>query len=436
MRLSLLLVENPQRELWLQKTLSPVLKDQRRVEVATAALMDADPSRTKAYVLWLASLTLNGTISINGAVAQKENTQIRLPEDAPRVQETLATYDRAKQRLPPEFRDLTRLKDFYSVEDAVAKVIDTGAVAANSARARQVPGAEIVYNQAPYTIYKVAKINTKRGWNDQTPLPPDEQTRVQAVEALGAGPPETKWCTRRGYRGDQSMASSYLSQFDMFVVYKDGKPFIQKGGKYCLDVNDRPIRMPQELVEGYFDPEAANVRRAMEEKVAKMLKAGANGPPGVISNRGTAIDCWKIIDPNPEDVNSYYYLIIGHGRQEKHKTSQKWANKKILPLFVAAGVVEAGPRRPLWPEGKPENYDYDETGRYVRLANPIMRPDSSTAQDLVLKCDKILTINKVNVAAFTGGLRPESQETLTNAAPNQMAAPAQKRSFLQRLRGV
>ncbi len=406
MRLSLLLVENPQRELWLQKALTPVLGDPRRVATATVALMQADPSRTKAYVRWLASLALNGTISVTNAIAASPNTQIRLPEDAPRVQDTLTSYERAKVRLTPEQRDLTRFRDFYSVERIVDALVNQGAVKASALKVRQVPGAEIVYNQAPYTMYKVEKISKLKDGKQRTP---EELERIAAIGALGMGPPETKWCTRSRYSTTGQYATHYLSSFDMYVIYKDGMPFIQKGGKHCLNANDQPINLPAELV-AYFETEKARQLEINKKRMAAYIDSGV---PGVALASGMFIKCDRAVN-----AGNYYYVV-------RDPVTNPTPDTTVHSNAARRAFLEKNGLAKFFVVQKNEG-EYDEWEDDDEEDGEPRRRYTSTNHLTAWLYDMVLTVNTNNIVGFSGGVDKVP-------APQPAAA---KQPFAQRLLGA
>lgn len=243
-QISWLLLENQQKILWLNKRLEELIKDDNKRLQAITILLDADPTNEKKFVQWLYKLLTMRIISIQDDIMPaRANTQIQLPEDLARLRNVLITYNQALARLPMERRNIFGFRDFYSLENAVENAVNSGTVRAG-ALSRNIQGAEVIYHEAPYTIYYVKKVP----WDTmRIDLSPEEEVRVRAVEELGMGPPETKWCTRRDYNDGQNAVMGYISQRDIYIIYKDGVPFSQVCGREIRNIYDRKMQLPDDV---------------------------------------------------------------------------------------------------------------------------------------------------------------------------------------------
>ncbi len=385
------------------------IEDPNRKQKVVEAILQADPDSGKRFSLWLTTLVNRGFVGVSGVIAASPTTQVRLPEDNPRIQKVLLAFQKALKKLPPDQRDITKFKDFYSVEEAVEKLVQAGAVVAATS-ARKVPGAEIIYQTPPYVVYKVERIRVQgrkvyEGSPPTTP-PEDAATRIKAIETLGMGPPETKWCTRAAY-SSQTMAKHYLSTNDMYVIYKDGKPFIQKCGKQVMDVNDRSVQLPPELAEVCHP----------------VLKRNANTgtfPSGLaveestlVTATGNRIPCIAIAD----SMKPYYYFAVG--------PSTTWQSHRLGAGMRAAarlGIVQRQPNpqyyapewktlrqkqeqaseelQALWRSGSRADPNWMlKTKELQELRNTIALKLRSGPKRLIITGPRnILTINKENVA--------------------------------------
>lgn len=325
----LYIIENTQRLSWVEKILSrTITSSDKRLNVANV-LIDIDPTSDKKLSQWLARLVNNGIISIRGQIAANSNTQIRLPEDAERVNNVLRTFEKSKPRMPVESRDINNYADFNSIEDILDKVVNTGRISPGTANIiRRVPGADVIYNKQPYVLYMIKKI-TKGSENDQDSIRTKVQ-RVDAVRTLGMGPPETKWCTRAAYHSRSEIALRYLKSGDIYILYKDGIPFIQKCKSQVMDVNDRRTELPAEIV-GHIAEREERIRIVRLAEAAKKwsnkeeLYQRLGGRKAVLTIRGTEIIADTIVDSGRD----YYY--IGINKSQSLLANPK-SGKKLLLL--------------------------------------------------------------------------------------------------------
>ena len=241
-----LLLENPGRIKAMMKMLTQGGVDEDTALQVSEHLIDIDKSPGNQYALWLSALVNRGFIAIKGSIKVSSTTQLRLPEDSDRIVNALSIFAKAKNKPTFKHKDINKFKDFYSLEDMMDKLVQSQEVSSEKT-VRQIPGANIAYNDGEYVVYRIEKIRS----GNKLPPEAEAQERVKAVGKLGMGPPETKWCTRAEYGG--SYASRYLSKADIYVIYKDGKPFIQHCDDQTTDVNDRRVVLPdfvQDIING------------------------------------------------------------------------------------------------------------------------------------------------------------------------------------------
>ncbi len=400
----LYLIETPERLAFIDKILSKIIDIPDRRMIAANALLDVDPTNVKKYVPWLAKLVTNGIISIARAVGQKPTTQIRLPEDNQRIQDLLATFERAKPRLEQQYRDILKFTDVYKLEDYLSKIINSGkSESVGSSVVKQVPGAEIIYNQTPYTLYRVNNIKgsmiklDKAGQQNFTD--PETEERISAVGILGMGPPETKWCTRSAF-GRGRYAQHYLKSNDIYVLYKDGVPFMQKCGGQVMDVNDRHMQPPpaidaviQKDINTQLELKrqklaAANkIRLANFEKQivpeGKSLVLVSSEASGLINS----ITCGKIVD-----AGTFYYIGINEIDNGKTRPTRGRRPANLRKVLEDSGMAEIK-RYLRYPNGKTKR-SYDVQGRVIETT---AEKDSSTYFTTNWKYYPILTVKKENV---------------------------------------
>ena len=66
----------------------------------------------------------------------------------------MVVFDRAKNKPSFKHKDINQIKDFYTLEDIVEKLVQSGVTHSKSV-ARQVPGADIIHNDDEYVVYRV-----------------------------------------------------------------------------------------------------------------------------------------------------------------------------------------------------------------------------------------------------------------------------------------
>ena len=229
----MLLLENPIKIAAIERILSTAIRTGQidaELSPSTIAilkdvanrLMNADPTQQKRSAEWLARLVIRGDIGVPGLTKPSDSPTVMVDNDADikRLYDALEAFERAKPRLGPTQRDVNRYRTLQELETVITSAVGAGQVKATFAFARQVDGASVIYHRNDTTVYKIAGKDSSSGTRRPDPA------AVYAVQTLGDGPPETKWCTRGSYK-PSSMASNYLSQGTIYVVYKSGVPFAQ-----------------------------------------------------------------------------------------------------------------------------------------------------------------------------------------------------------------
>lgn len=414
--MKLLIIENPNRLSYIDKALSKVIPaPDKRLSVVNM-LLEIDPTNQKMMAQWLAKLVVRGFLSISGIVSVKPNNQIKLPEDAARIRDSLATFDKSKPRIATEYRDINKYEDFYDLEERLSEIVSSGkSQAVGSSIVRKVPGAEIIYRDDTYTLYKIDRIRrVKDGTYTQ-----EEQVRMRAVEDLGMGPPETKWCTRKDYPNCQS--AYYLGKDDIYILYKNGKPFMQKCGREVKNVFDHNDHMPEfidEYLDKYLDELNQEKTAAAASRFKELVgnKEIPTGKSAVMTKGGTIILCDKI-------VNAGRLLYIGInklGNQRKQYYTIRPAKRNNRSVLEQSGLASfQSVSRFDWLK---QDFDADRLGRDYRrdrynqqakrLGKPPLGPGeypnyieryrNDAAGALITKWNygPILTVNMENVAGI------------------------------------
>lgn len=362
MKLSLL-SENVSRVNQIAKMIKPIVKDDEKSRVVSEYIVEADPTSNKKYSVWIARLFVNGFIKVTN-IKVASNQQLILPEDLTRLTDVISSFERLKPRIDNVERDINRYKSFYELEEFVDSKIQAGVTSSSGTITRNIPGAEIVYNDDGYVVYMVQPISREAKKLDYK-LTDEEALRVDAVEILGMGPPETKWCTRKNYKG-RSMAQYYLALGkSMIVVYKDGKPFIQTHSRQiAMDVNDRAVKLNEQLlpedVLNAIDNARTNyvVKRRKEIAIKHFNNADARNNFVVQTKHNIKIRAARVVDSDRG------FLYLGVFDRTAPKDNRKLHRKS--------------------------NHDYDARIKYG-LTKKISK------SYLMNYYDTILTINKNNV---------------------------------------
>lgn len=126
----------------------------------------------------------------------------------------------------------------------------------------------------------------------------------------------------------------------MFVIYKDGKPFVQACGKQVMDVNDKKTEIPPEVapiintkqMEARKIRAAATLKRRQAETARKIAAGEMKEPTGkfLTTTYGAKIGYDVLIDSG----KGYYYLGIGRLAQPRRVSGGNNSGlKNLLGLY-------------------------------------------------------------------------------------------------------
>lgn len=143
-------------------------------------LAEIDPTNSGEYVPWLLKLV--------------KTKDVRLPEDAEKLNELLVVFHHYKRRFPPELRDINRYKshaDLYKAIRQLFPTTDDGLVLDENFK--------LVGEVPPYSLYEV--------------------TDRKTVQKMGKN---TNWCTKA-----KEVAEEYLKQGPLYLILMNGEKFGQ-----------------------------------------------------------------------------------------------------------------------------------------------------------------------------------------------------------------
>jgi hypothetical protein len=197
-------------------------------------------------------------------IRQWAKNNIRLPEDGPRIKETLTNFHSVKPRLPN--KDLLSYKTINDLENAIDPLI--GSVSKREGGLTIDPlslhGVTLYKTLGPYRSFKIS----------------DEYS----LEQLGEG---TKWCTRGSY--ERCQASHYINEYNWIgQIWHTNTPIIQFTSNLdqVMDRSDNEIVIPEELREliplsDSSSPDklinyAINVIGGKSEKIEQLVLQRAN----------------------------------------------------------------------------------------------------------------------------------------------------------------
>jgi hypothetical protein len=158
-------------------------------------------------------------------IRQWAKSNIRLPEDGPRIKETLTNFHSVKPRLPN--KDLLSYKTLNDLENAIEPLIGSTSKRKGGSDIldpTKLPGVELVATRGNYRSFEI--------------------DNVDSLKQLGEG---TKWCTRGSY-GDDCMAGTYIHEYDhIYQIWDGNKPIIQFTSDFdqIMDVNDDAVRLTE-----------------------------------------------------------------------------------------------------------------------------------------------------------------------------------------------
>lgn len=159
-------------------------------------LAEIDPTQSGEYVPWLLRML--------------KRSDIRLPEDAEKLNELLIVFHQNKRKLPSEQRDINRYKthgELYKALKALFPTTDDGLVLDETFR--------FVGEVPPYQLFEVVD--------------------RRSVQRMGEN---TNWCTKA-----KDVAEKYLLHGPLYLILKKGRKFGQVHFELqqVMNVDDEPI---------------------------------------------------------------------------------------------------------------------------------------------------------------------------------------------------
>lgn len=283
---------------------------------------------------------------------------IKLPEDAHRVQETLAEFDKHKKLLPN--KDINQYKRLSDIETAIDTALGRKqeTFIANLNR----PGVKIINQVGKYTVVEI--------------------TDPEALKDLGEG---TKWCTRRSY--PNCRAESYLENYrSINIIFKEEKPFIQYTPDYTqiMDRKDNSVEI-----------------WLRESKIHKLIKALIPPPQNPSPEqayeyarhilRARWPEAEPIIKKDPKSACYYTFHLVKRQINEKHVVTTRWPeaepyimkNPVWAMLYVKNVIKVTNKANPRWPEAEP--YIKTEPQSAVEYATTILRQRWPEAEPSIIK---------------------------------------------------
>jgi hypothetical protein len=270
-------------------------------------------------------------------IRQWAKNNIRLPEDGPRIKETLTNFHNVKSRLPN--KDLLSYKTLNDLENAIEPLIGSTSKRKGGSDIldpTKLPGVELYKQRGNYRSFKI--------------------DNVDSLKQLGEG---TKWCTRGSY-GDDCMADEYINDYGWIGQIWDGnKPIIQYTPDYeqVMNVNDDMITV---YVNTYFKdliiPPSVNIDINKpdfydEEELLNILNYASN----ILLDRIPNFEKYIKLDAN---ISVLYAMKVIKGRWLE-------AEPVIMKDPAAAVLYCKTILHSEWPEAEPyimkdayESYDY------------------------------------------------------------------------------
>ena len=261
-----------------------------RPNILVGWLKSIDPTPTQSFGVWL----LRGL----------KNQWIQM-EDKDRVKNDITRF--IKLRNANKIEDIMKFPHINDLENKMDQLTGHGSKRQGFAGVdpSTLDGVEIVQENTEKNVimYKV--------------------TNTVSLNKMGEG---TKWCTRESYPSGFNMAAHYLNRFHyIFVVYKDGKPFLQFNPDYSqvMDANDVSWRGSTDELGGlklpppnfpqpkYWDPKS-------EEQLAYEKWAALTGQ--------------KIDIPPPKPVTGKYSLTIKGEEPKDVQLMKRWHKLTGKPI--------------------------------------------------------------------------------------------------------
>ncbi len=252
-------------------------------------LLSVDPTSTKKFAQYLVSLYNNSIIFVaqlgdtdnmrsilsNLGLSLKPDFELSglswakyefvFPTEKQNVRSRLEAFEPFRQLLAQStWEDGTAIdlnlvgKDVKYLDDLIerGKELRYSKRSGGGYQRKAYDGADEIYSDETFTVYKVKKIKSPNG--EMSKL---DKSSIYALGKLGLG---TDWCTREDYKIG-SRAKDYLEYSNVYVIYKNGKPFIQCNfgfdptdetatyGVAVLDVDGDETTLPNEVKDVIYN---------------------------------------------------------------------------------------------------------------------------------------------------------------------------------------
>jgi len=254
------------------------------VDMVTADSKELSNVKAGKYVQWLIKNYLSPITERqpgdNGYAKEVKRVKDLFMEDLFKVTEDLTKYERFKNRLPQEMRDINKLTP-SSLYDAVKDFDLTIASTSKSERksAKVHPGGELAYEGNEWRVIKI---------KDNSPI------GKEAACFYGGNMKETRWCTSSP---GLVWFEKYVNKGPLYVVYRPGDTNVSPEtglpkeryqfhfpDNQFMDIDDRQIDLVQYLngpmseLKDFFKPEFAKGLTLNGEKlVIDSFSSGAVG---------------------------------------------------------------------------------------------------------------------------------------------------------------
>jgi Leucine-rich repeat (LRR) protein len=234
------------------------------VDMLTADSKELANVKAGKYVQWLIKnyLTPKTERQVGDNGYEREVTQVKetFMEDLYKVTEDLTKFERFKNKLPQDMRDINRLTP-SSLYDAVKDFDLTLATTTKSERrsAEVHPGAKLVFDGPTWRVIEI---------ENKGPV------GKEAACFYGGNNKETRWCTSTP--GTDEWFNRYIKDGPLYVIYKSGDTDVSPEtglpkeryqfhfpGNQFMDKDDRPqdliqlLNGPMSELKDFFKPEFA-----------------------------------------------------------------------------------------------------------------------------------------------------------------------------------
>ena len=208
-------------------------------------LIEADPTKQKNYLKWIGTQYLKGDLK---------------PETAENINKQLTFLYQNKEKAKQLSLDINLQNKTIEYLTYIIDAIKKSQALKKGTQETKYPGVQTAYKDENYTIYISPQTN-------------DKKSTIISLMNLGRG---TKWCTRPDFPNssledeeivyeedgranwpqtnfnnyEASKAAEYLAEADIFVIYKNGLPFLQLDFEtcQCMDVYDKETTLEKSNV--------------------------------------------------------------------------------------------------------------------------------------------------------------------------------------------